>query len=56
MGGGKGDIEQYVAVVKPGRVMFEMSGVAREIALEALRLASYKLPVKTKVLIRGEVN
>jgi large subunit ribosomal protein L16 len=56
MGGGKGDIEEYVAVVKPGRVMFEMSGVARDIALEALRLASYKLPVKTKILIKGEVN
>lgn len=54
MGGGKGDIESYVAPVKPGRIMFEMAGVSAEIAKEALRLASHKMPVKTKVLIRGE--
>jgi large subunit ribosomal protein L16 len=55
MGGGKGDIESYVAPVKPGRIMFEMAGVSAEIAKEALRLASHKMPVKTKVLIRGEL-
>ncbi|MGH7204260.1 MAG: 50S ribosomal protein L16, partial [Candidatus Levyibacteriota bacterium] len=55
MGGGKGDIEAYVAPVKPGRIMFEMAGVSAEIAKEALRLASHKMPVKTKVLVRGEM-
>lgn len=54
MGGGKGDIEEYVAVVKPGRILFEMAGVPREVALEALRLASHKLPVKTRIVIKGE--
>lgn len=50
MGSGKGDVYEYVAVVKPGRVLFEMGGVSKEIALSALRLASHKLSVKTKVL------
>lgn len=50
MGGGKGDLHQYVAPVKPGRILFEMSGVSLEIAKEALRLASYKLPVKTRFI------
>src|SRR5438477_6690584 len=50
MGGGKGDIAEYVAPVKPGRMLFEMSGVTKEIAFEALRLASHKLPVKTRVI------
>src|SRR6202042_3913847 len=45
MGGGKGDIEAYVAPVKPGRIMFEMAGVTVEVAKEALRLAAHKLPV-----------
>lgn len=54
MGGGKGDIAEYVAIVKPGRVMFELSGVTKEIAFEALRLASHKLPVKTRILVKGE--
>lgn len=53
MGGGKGDLFEYVARVKPGRMLFEMGGVSREIALEALRLASHKLPVKTKIVIKG---
>ncbi len=48
MGSGKGAPEYWVAVVKPGRVMFEMSGVSEDIAREALRLASHKLPVKCK--------
>lgn len=54
MGGGKGDIAEYVAVVKPGRMLFEMAGVSREMAREALRLASHKLPVKTRIIIKGE--
>ncbi len=55
MGGGKGDIHEYVAPVKPGRIMFEMAGVSVAVAREALRLASHKLPVKTKILIKGEM-
>lgn len=54
MGKGKGTPEQYVACVRRGRILYEMEGVPRELALEALRLASYKMPVKTKVLIREE--
>lgn len=50
MGGGKGAPEQWVAVVKPGKIMFELSGVSREIAKEAMRLASHKLPIKTKFI------
>lgn len=53
MGGGKGDIEEYVAPVKPGRIMFEMAGVSLEIAKEALRLASHKLPVKTRFITKS---
>ncbi len=52
MGGGKGDIEEYVAAVKPGRIIFEMTGVSLEIAKEALRLASHKLPVKTRFITK----
>ena len=54
MGSGKGSPEFWVAVVKPGRVMFEISGVSEDIAKEALRLASHKLPVKCKFLRKGE--
>ena len=54
MGSGKGSPEYWVAVVKPGRVMFEMDGVAEEVAREAMRLASHKLPIKTKVVVRSE--
>ena len=50
MGSGKGSPEYWVAVVKPGRVMFEIAGVSEEVAREALRLASYKLPVKCKII------
>jgi len=50
MGSGKGSPEFWVAVVKPGRVMFEIAGVPEEVAREALRLASHKLPIKTKVV------
>ena len=52
MGSGKGSPEYWVAVVKPGRVMFEIAGVSEEIAREALRLASHKLPCKTKIVKR----
>ena len=52
MGSGKGSPEYWVAVVKPGRVLFEIAGVSEEIASEALRLASHKLPVKTKFVTR----
>ncbi len=52
MGSGKGSPEYWVAVVKPGRVMFEIAGVPEEVAREAMRLASHKLPVKTKFLVR----
>lgn len=54
MGGGKGDIHEYVAPVKPGRIMFEMTGVSEAVAREALRLASHKLPVKTRILVKGQ--
>ena len=55
MGSGKGSPEYWVAVVKPGRVMFEMDGVPEEIAKEAMRLAGHKLPVKTKFVKRESV-
>ena len=54
MGSGKGSPEYWVAVVKPGRVMFEIAGVSEEVAREALRLASHKLPVKTKFVTKEE--
>ena len=54
MGSGKGSPEYWVAVVKPGRVMFELSGVSDEIAKEALRLASHKLPLKCKIVSKAE--
>ena len=53
MGSGKGSPEYWVAVVKPGRVMFEIAGVPEETAREALRLASHKLPIKTKIVAKG---
>lgn len=56
MGSGKGSVEYWAAVVKPGRVMFEMAGVSEEVAREALRLASHKLPVKCKIVKKEEVN
>ena len=54
MGSGKGSPEYWVAVVKPGRVMFEMNGVAPEVAREAMRLASHKLPIKCKFIEREQ--
>ncbi len=56
MGSGKGSPEYWVAVVKPGRVLFEVSGVGDDMALEALRLAGHKLPIKTKILKRETEN
>ena len=53
MGSGKGSPEYWVAVVKPGRVMFEIAGVPEDVAREALRLASHKLPIKTKIVAKG---
>ena len=55
MGSGKGSPEYWVAVVKPGRVMFEIAGVSEDVAREALRLASHKLPIKTKIVKREDV-
>jgi large subunit ribosomal protein L16 len=54
MGSGKGNPERWVAVVRPGRVMFELSGVAEPVAREAMRLAGHKLPIKTRFLLREE--
>ena len=56
MGSGKGSPEYWVAVVKPGRIMFEIAGIPEEQAREALRLASHKLPIKCKVVAREEVG
>lgn len=59
MGSGKGAPEYWVAVVKPGRILFEMSGVPVDVAREAMRLAQHKLPIKTKFVVRekeGEAN
>ena len=56
MGSGKGNPEYWVAVVKPGRVLFEIAGVPEETAREALRLASHKLPLKSKVITRAAQN
>lgn len=54
MGKGKGSPEDWVCVIKPGRILFEMEGVSREIAMEAFRLAAHKLPLSTKIVSRGE--
>ena len=56
MGKGKGTLEYWVAVVKPGRVMFEIAGVSEEVAREALRLAMHKLPLKCKVVSRAQLE
>lgn len=54
MGSGKGNPEYWVAVVKPGRIMFELSGVSEDVAREAVRLAAHKLPIKTRFVTRQE--
>lgn len=56
MGGGKGSPEHWVAVVKPGKIMFEIAGVSEEVAQEALRLAAHKLPIKCKFVKREELG
>jgi len=56
MGSGKGSPEYWVAVVKPGRILFELAGVSEEVAREAMRLASHKLPIKTKFVKRTEIG
>ncbi len=55
MGSGKGDIFEYVAVIKPGRILFEMGGIEKTIAAEALRLASHKIPVQTRFVAKDDV-
>jgi large subunit ribosomal protein L16 len=56
MGTGKGGVEYYVAVVKPGRILYEMEGMTAEVATSALKLAQAKLPVLTKIVTRGELS
>jgi large subunit ribosomal protein L16 len=56
MGSGKGSLEYWVGVVNPGRVMFEIAGVSEEVAREALRLATHKLPVKCKIVSRADLE
>jgi large subunit ribosomal protein L16 len=54
MGTGKGGVEYYVAVIKPGRILFEMQGVTQEVALEAFKLAKFKIPLQTKPVSRAD--
>ena len=54
MGTGKGNVEYYVAVVKPGRILFEMEGMTKELAIQAMKLAQAKLPVMTRIVFRSE--
>ena len=56
MGKGKGAPEGWVAVIRPGRILYEMEGISKELAVEALRLASHKLPLKTRFIERSEVQ
>lgn len=56
MGSGKGAVDHWVAVIKPGRIIFEIGGVSEEVAKEAVRLASHKLPVRTRFLVREEAE
>lgn len=56
MGSGKGDIDKHVSIVKPGRILFELGGVTEEVAREAFRKASHKIPMKTRFVERGEIK
>jgi large subunit ribosomal protein L16 len=56
MGGGKGALSHWVAVVKPGRILFEIAGVREEIAREAFRLASHKLPIRTQFVTKEDFS
>lgn len=55
MGSGKGNVDHYVAVVKPGTILFEMGGITKEIAAEAMRLAGRKLPLEVRFVVKGEI-
>jgi large subunit ribosomal protein L16 len=56
MGSGKGAVDYWVVVVQPGTVLFEIAGISKEIALQALKVASYKLPIKSKILIKENIS
>jgi large subunit ribosomal protein L16 len=56
MGSGKGAPDHWVAVVKPGRILFEIGGIREEVAKEAMRLAAQKLPIQTRFLVKGEAE
>jgi len=56
MGSGKGAVEYWVVVIKPGNILFEIAGVSKEVATEALKIASYKLPIKTRILVKNQLN
>ncbi len=56
MGGGKGSVDHYVAVIKPGRILFELAGVREELAIEALQRAAQKLPVQCKIVMRDDAD
>ena len=56
MGSGKGAVDYWVVVVQPGTVLFEIAGISKEIALQALKVASYKLPIKSKILIKVNIS
>lgn len=55
MGSGKGNVDHYIAVVKPGTILFEMGGVEKEVAMEAMRLAGRKIPMEVRIVNRGEI-
>jgi large subunit ribosomal protein L16 len=55
MGSGKGSVEYWVVVIKPGNILFEVAGVSQEVAFEALKIASYKLPIKTRIITKKEI-
>lgn len=56
MGSGKGAVDYWVVVIKPGNILFEVKGVTKDIAIQALKIASYKLPIKSRILIREEIE
>jgi large subunit ribosomal protein L16 len=56
MGAGKGAVDYWVVVIKPGNILFEIAGVTHEVAMEALRIACYKLPIKTRILRKEEIE
>lgn len=56
MGSGKGAVDYWVVVIKPGNILFELNGVSQEIAMQALKTACYKLPIKTKILVKNNIE